>query len=120
MIKKFAYCGPLFQALLCTYCLSSTLVIASETVSLENDGIEQQELYLSIVLNQASSSTFGHFIQTPHDLLISRTTLQELQLKVGVPDAPQHAGFISLSQISGLNYDRRKPGMIGHRNLVDV
>jgi outer membrane usher protein len=118
MIKKFAYCGPLFQALLCTYCLSSTLVIASETVSLEDDGIEQQELYLSIVLNQASSSTFGHFIQTPHDLLISRTTLQELQLKVSVPDAPQHAGFISLSQISGLNYDYNAAAQSIHLNVA--
>lgn len=79
------------------------MALAGEAPSL--DSLEQQELYLSVVLNQAASLAFGHFIQTPQDLLISRETLQELQLKINVPDAPQHAGFISLSQIAGLNYD---------------
>ncbi|MBL8323173.1 MAG: hypothetical protein JNJ93_13010, partial [Acinetobacter sp.] len=103
MRKKTAYCGPLLQALLCLSGLSSTLALAGEASGL--DSLEQQELYLSVVLNQAASSAFGHFIQTPQDLLISRETLQELQLKITAPDAPQHAGFISLSQIAGLNYD---------------
>ncbi|MGA8883051.1 MAG: fimbria/pilus outer membrane usher protein [Acinetobacter sp.] len=103
MIKQSARRSALFQALLCASGLSGSLALASEPLRL--DSLEQQELYLSVVLNQASSSAFGHFIQTPQDLLISRETLQELQLKINAPDAPQHAGFISLAQIPGLSYD---------------
>ena len=103
MIKQSARRRALFQALLCASGLSGSLALASEPLRL--DSLEQQELYLSVVLNQASSAAFGHFIQTPQDLLISRETLQELQLKINAPDAPQHAGFISLAQIPGLSYD---------------
>ena len=94
-----------FKLLLSTYALHTQLALASDADMPSSDAIEQQELFLSVVVNQASSSVYGHFIQTPQDLLISRETLKELQLKVDTADAPHQVGFIPLSQIKGLSYN---------------
>lgn len=94
-----------FKLLLSTYALHTQLALASDADMPSSDTVEQQELFLSVVVNQASSSVYGHFIQTPQDLLISRETLQELKLKVDTADAPHQVGFIPLSQIKGLSYN---------------
>lgn len=103
-MNKFVYRSALFQMLLCTSSLHAQVTQPHEMIQPSSDIIDQQELYLSVVLNQASSSVYGHFIQTSQDLLISRETLQELQLNIHAADALGHTGFIALSQIKGLSY----------------
>ena len=94
-----------FKLLLCTYSFHVQVTLASDAGIPSADSFEQQELFLSVVVNQASSSVYGHFMQTPQGLLISRETLQELQLKVDAADTPNQVGFIPLSQIQGLSYN---------------
>ncbi|HEX5381519.1 MAG TPA: hypothetical protein VFW61_04690, partial [Acinetobacter sp.] len=74
-MNKFVYHRALCRALLCTSSLYVQATLANQMPQPSSDVVDQQELYLSVVLNQASSSVYGHFIQTPQDLLISRETL---------------------------------------------
>lgn len=102
-MKKHAYSGALFQILCLAYMTSNNAVAVEPTLSNIN-GLEQQTLYLAVVLNQAPSVNFAQFIQTPNDLFISRESLDALQLKVSAPDTSEHLGFVSLSKIAGLDY----------------
>nr|WP_279052347.1 fimbria/pilus outer membrane usher protein [Acinetobacter tandoii] len=103
-MNKFVYRCALCRALLCTSSLHAQVTLANEMLQPSTDVVDQQELYLSVVLNQASSPVYGHFIQTSQDLLISRETLQELQLSIHAADALGYTGFVALSQIKGLSY----------------
>jgi len=51
-----------FKLLLSTYALHTQLAFASDADMPSSDTVEQQELFLSVVVNQASSSVYGHFI----------------------------------------------------------
>lgn len=105
MMGKLVYRNTLAQVLFCSCSFTLYLPVAwANEEGLPNPIVHEQELYLSVVLNQSVSSVFGHFIQTKSSLLISRETLQELNLKVNVPDAVDHTGFVALSDIQGLTY----------------
>ena len=109
--------GAFFQALCFAYSLSHAAV-ASEPAKSNLDAVEQQTLYLAIVLNQAPSAVLGEFIQTSNDLFIARDTLQALQLNVNLADAAGHAGFIRLSQIAGLNYKYNESAQSIELNVI--
>ena len=109
--------GAFFQALCFAYSLNHAAV-ASEPAKSNLDAVEQQTLYLAIVLNQAPSAVLGEFIQTSNDLFIARDTLQALQLNVNLADAAGHAGFIRLSQIAGLNYKYNESAQSIELNVI--
>lgn len=101
-MKKHAYYAVLVQVLCFTYGLNNLAFASEPTAAI--DIVEQQNLYLTITLNQASSSVLGEFIQSSNELFISRDTLQALQLKADLANTAEHTGFIPLSKITGLDY----------------
>ncbi|MEG0486632.1 MAG: fimbria/pilus outer membrane usher protein [Acinetobacter sp.] len=104
-MKKTRYIyGYFFKTL--TYCFylgSSSWVFANpiDTVTTANFA---QALYLDTILNQSPKTTLGHFIQLEDDLLISKTTLQNLALNIKIADQEDHPNFVSLKKIDGLKY----------------